>query len=103
MIDTRVRNAIENASSTSIGITKDLLSSLLISCGYRDNTVKVHTLDCLTLKCSANGGHQGSISCLTVGDDGGVMISGGEDCTCRVWVVRHPDMAAALSPNMNIS
>ena len=32
-------------------------STLLISCGYWDETLKVHTVDGLRLKCSENGGH----------------------------------------------
>lgn len=72
-------------------------SSLLVSCGYWDDTVKVHSIDGSKLLCSVTGGHRGPIRCLAVGLDGGLMITGGEDGTCRVWLVDHPDMAIALS------
>ena len=71
--------------------------SLLVSCGYWDDTVKIHSIDGSRLLCSANGGHRGPIRCLAIGLDGGLMITGGEDGTCRVWLVDHPDMAIALS------
>jgi WD40 repeat protein len=72
-------------------------ASLIVSCGYWDNTLKVHSTDAWRLECSETGGHRGPIRCLAVGSDGGLMVTGGEDCTCRVWVVDHPDMAIALS------
>mmetsp|Transcript_26406 Transcript_26406/g.39141 ORF Transcript_26406/g.39141 Transcript_26406/m.39141 type:complete len:734 (+) Transcript_26406:2-2203(+) len=69
----------------------------LLSCGYWDDTVKIHTLDGFKLKCSASGGHRGPINCLSVGDHSGLMVTGGHDATCRIWVVDNPDMAAALT------
>lgn len=72
-------------------------ASLVVSCGYWDNSVKVHATDTWKLECSDTGGHRGPIRCLAVGSDGGLMITGGEDSTCRVWVVDHPDMAVSLS------
>lgn len=72
-------------------------ASLVVSCGYWDNSIKVHSTDAWKLECVETGGHRGPIRCLAVGRDGGLMVSGGEDCTCRVWVVDHPDMAIALS------
>ena len=88
---------LETTAASAITGNKEVSSSVLISCGYHDNAVKVHTLDGLRLKCNENGGHIGPINCLSMGGDGGIMITGGQDCTCRVWVVRHPEMAAALS------
>ena len=72
-------------------------SSLLISCGYWDETLKVHTVDGLRQKFSENGGHMGPITCLSVGDDGGLIVTGGQDATCRVWVVGHSHMVNAIS------
>lgn len=72
-------------------------ASLIVSCGYWDNSIKVHSTDAWKLECVENGGHRGPIRCLAVGSDGGSMVSGGEDCTCRVWVVDHPDMASAMA------
>ena len=62
-------------------------ASLIVSCGYWDNTVKVHSTDMWRLECSDSGGHRGAIRCLAAGQDGGLLVTGGEDCTCRVWVV----------------
>lgn len=62
-------------------------ASLIVSCGYWDNTVKVHSTDAWRLEWSDSGGHRGAIRCLAVGQDGGLLVTGGEDCTCRVWVV----------------
>jgi WD40 repeat protein len=70
---------------------------LIVSCGYWDNSLKVHSTDSWRLERSDSGGHRGAIRCLAVGQDGGLLVTGGEDCTCRVWVVDHPDMAIALS------
>jgi WD40 repeat protein len=72
-------------------------SPMIVSCGYWDNTVKVHSTDAWRVECSETGGHRGPIRCIAVGQDGGLMVSGGEDCTCRVWVIDHPDLAIALS------
>jgi WD40 repeat protein len=72
-------------------------SPVIVSCGFWDNTVKVHAMDNWRLECSETGGHRGPIRCLAIGEDGGLLVTGGHDCTCRVWVVDHPDMAVALS------
>ncbi len=70
---------------------------LLVSCGYWDNTIKIHSTDSWKLESSYNGGHRGAIRCIAMGTDGGVLVTGGEDCTCRVWVLDHPELAAVLS------
>lgn len=70
---------------------------LLISCGYWDNTIKVHSTDSWKLESSSSGGHRGAIRCIAMGTDGGMLVTGGEDCTCRIWVVDHPEMASVLS------
>lgn len=70
---------------------------LLVSCGYWDNKIKVHSTDAWRLEASDSGGHRGPIRCLAMGSDGGLLVTGGEDCTCRVWVLDYPEMAAVLS------
>lgn len=85
----------EIGSASKVGNTD--ASILLISCGYWDETLKIHSSDGLRLKCSENGGHRGPITCLSIGDDGGLMITGGQDATCRVWAIDHLDMATAIS------
>jgi hypothetical protein len=72
-------------------------SALIISCGYWDETLKVHSVDASRVITSENGGHHGAIRCLALGKDDALMVTGGQDCTCRVWVIDHPDMSAALS------
>jgi len=72
-------------------------SSFLISCGYFDGNLKAHVLDSLRLKDSSGGGHRGGINCISMGDEGGLCVTGGQDGTVRVWVVDHNDMASALS------
>lgn len=72
-------------------------SAYILSCGYFDDTIKVHSADGSKMLSSENGGHQGLIRCLAVGQDGAFMITGGSDCTTRLWVIDHSDMSAALS------
>lgn len=62
-------------------------SGYVVSCGYWDNEVKVHSLGGCRLLCGDNGGHRGPVTCLAMGEDGGLMVSGGVDGTCRIWVV----------------
>lgn len=94
----RRRNAVVHSRLAS---AKDALytdaAPLLVSCGYWDNTIKVHSTDSWKLESSDNGGHRGAIRCIAMGTDGGMLVTGGEDCTCRIWVLDHPEMAAALS------
>ena len=70
---------------------------LLVSCGYWDNTIKVHATDSWKLESSSTGGHRGTIRCIATGTDGGMLVTGGEDCTVRVWVLDHPELASVLS------
>jgi len=72
-------------------------ATLIVSCGYWDNTIKVHSTDAWKLECADDGGHYGCIRCLAVTDDGAFMVSGGQDCTCRVWIIDHPDLAVSLA------
>jgi len=72
-------------------------SYLLLSCGYFDNCLKVQTLDSSSLRYNQNGGHRGQINCLQVGEDGTVMVTGGQDSTCRVWVIDHDSFASSLT------
>jgi WD40 repeat protein len=87
-----------SAGSRSIEGSPNLDSSYyLVSCGYWDGTVKIHTLDGLRLKCSATGGHRGPIVCLSIGECGGMMVTGGLDATCRIWIIDHPNLSLALA------
>ena len=84
-------------TGSEITLAASEASALLVSCGYWDGTLKVHSTDSWRVIASETGGHNGPIRCLAMGQDGGLLITGGQDGTCRVWVVDHPDMAIALS------
>ena len=72
-------------------------SHLLMSCGYFDNNIKTHSLDSLQLQNSVDGGHRGHITCLEVDDEGEVMVTGGVDATCRIWIIDHDYLALAIT------
>mmetsp|Transcript_11727 Transcript_11727/g.21928 ORF Transcript_11727/g.21928 Transcript_11727/m.21928 type:complete len:2939 (+) Transcript_11727:68-8884(+) len=76
-------------------VTK-IFDATLLSCGYCDNSIKAHALDGLKLKCSKTGGHIGAITCLELVEECPILITGGEDATCRVWTVEQPDIGNAL-------
>lgn len=55
----------------------ELGSGRLVSCGYWDNTLKVHALDSLREIASVNSGHLGEIVCVQLGYQGGhTLITG---------------------------
>jgi hypothetical protein len=71
------------------------MSGYLVSCGFWDDTINVHSIEPHRLLASESGGHRGMIRCFA--EDDGLLVTGGEDATCRVWVLGHPDMAIALA------
>lgn len=71
----------------------------ILSCGYWDHVVRLHSLDPtvkLPLGASGTGGHRGAITCLSIADGSSLLVTGGQDATCRVWVVDNPPVASAL-------
>uniref|UniRef100_A0A7S2PGR8 BEACH domain-containing protein n=1 Tax=Skeletonema marinoi TaxID=267567 RepID=A0A7S2PGR8_9STRA len=72
-------------------------SLLLLSCDAFENVVKVHSIETLQLQRSVSGGHRGRINCIKVSEDGALMVTGGDDATCRVWVVEHDALATAIT------
>jgi WD40 repeat protein len=84
-------------AANSEKLTSAETSCLLVSCGYWDDTVRVHSTDSLRQIACERGGHQAPVRCLAMGQDGGLMVTGGHDGTCCIWVVDHPDMSVALS------
>ena len=90
-LGTNISRSVGNGNSSSDP------SHLLMSCGYFDNCVKVHSLDSLQLQNSLNGGHRGSINCLEVGEEGEVLVTGGDDATCHIWIVDHESLALAIT------
>ncbi|CAB9514210.1 Lipopolysaccharide-responsive and beige-like anchor protein [Seminavis robusta] len=90
------------ASSRLIATKTETLSAAeasgyILGCSFWDNEIKLYSSAGCKLLCGDNGGHRGAVRCLAMSDDGGLMVSGGQDATCRIWVVDHPDMAIALS------
>lgn len=72
-------------------VALDASGNKVVSCGYWDHTMKVHTLDSLKMLSSSKGGHVGAITCLNHGTDhsvGAIIVTGGEDGTVRVWADR---------------
>lgn len=72
----------------------------ILSCGYWDNVVRVHRVNSaakLHLEGSETGGHRNAITCLAMAEGSSLLVTGGQDATCRVWVVGNAAMAAALS------
>eukprot|EP01041_Mallomonas_annulata_P003576 gene3576-7109_t len=80
----------------------DLGQGRVVSCGYWDNTVKVHALDSLKELASVSGGHLGPITCLQLGADSHTLITGGADGTCRVWVLEDASIASAMSEESSL-
>lgn len=85
-----------NVRSTGGSSSSDL-SHLLMSCGYFDDCVKVHSLGSLQIQRSLASGHRGRVNCLDVGDEGEMMVTGGDDGTCRIWIVDHGALALAIT------
>lgn len=95
------RKAAQSSSrllaASEINLATAESAAMLVSCGYWDDTIKVHSIDTLKVIASETGGHRGPIRCLALGCDGALLVSGGQDCTSRIWVVDYPDLASALS------
>ena len=70
----------------SVGEVGGGQSGRIISCGYWDNALKVHTLDSHKEIASVTNGHLGEITCVQLGYQGShTLITGGADGTvsCR--------------------
>jgi WD40 repeat protein len=63
---------------------------------YWDETIKIHSADGFRVVASETGGHNGPIRVVATGDGGGIVASGGEDATVRIWVLDDSDLANAL-------
>lgn len=71
----------------------------IITCGYWDHAIRCDLLDAsskLSAGPTGTGGHVGAITCLCMGGGGSLLMTGGDDGTCRVWVVGNAPMASAL-------
>ena len=88
-------------ASSRLASAKEVLYAesppMIVSCGYFDNALKVHSIDDGS-QSESKQGHNGEVTCLSIGSsDEGFLVTGGIDSTCRVWAVAHPDVAAVLS------
>jgi trimeric autotransporter adhesin len=72
----------------------------IVTCGYWDHSLKVHTVDTLKETISVAGGHRGVISCIVSGShpDDPIFISGGMDGCLKVWILEKLSLAQALTP-----
>jgi hypothetical protein len=68
----------------------------ILTCGYWDFSLKCHSLDSMREVCSIGSGHVGAITCIEMGTDKHFVVTGSSDCTCRVWILENPTIAAAL-------
>jgi hypothetical protein len=84
----------------NVALSVGELGGRILSCGYWDNSLKVHSLDHGSSReiASSHGGHIGKITSVQLGYQGGhTLVTGGEDGTCRVWVLESPSLASAFS------
>jgi hypothetical protein len=70
----------------------------VITAGYWDNTIKVHSMDGLKEIVSLSSGHLGAVTCLDNGQNnsGPIFCSGGFDGTIRIWILEKSSLAAAF-------
>jgi hypothetical protein len=70
----------------------------VITAGYWDNTIKVHSMDGLKEIVSLSSGHLGAVTCLDNGQNnsGSIFCSGGFDGTIRIWILEKSSLAAAF-------
>eukprot|EP00002_Diphylleia_rotans_P036220 TRINITY_DN7961_c0_g2_i1.p1 TRINITY_DN7961_c0_g2~~TRINITY_DN7961_c0_g2_i1.p1 ORF type:complete len:3076 (+),score=468.11 TRINITY_DN7961_c0_g2_i1:50-9277(+) len=63
-----------------------ILDSRIVSCGYWDNTAKIHDMKTLKLLQELKG-HKGVVTCLAVTRDRRIFATGSTDTTIRIWEV----------------
>jgi WD40 repeat protein len=90
-------NSLSHSHAT-ISISEGNNVGRIITCGYWDNSFKIHAIDTLREIGSISNGHVGSITCVHQGYQGSsTIITGGVDGTCRVWICEKPLLAASLT------
>lgn len=85
------------SSNHAVVVFGDSGQERILTSGYWDNTLKLHAMDTLREIESVNGGHVGEITCMALGSDRQLLVTGGKDCTCRMWVVENTTMASFVS------
>ena len=97
----------QDESETSLSSNQVLLSVVdgglgrIISCGFWDNSLRVHTIDTLKEMACSTGGHAGIISCVHADKQGGrTLITGDSDGTCRVWLMESPQLVSCFEDDL---
>ena len=67
----------------------------MATCGYWDYAVRVHSVESHR-EVASSMGHVGAITSLQLDRGGQVMISGGTDGTCRVWVIERTSIVSSF-------
>jgi WD40 repeat protein len=82
----------KSTSSISASSTE---SVFLLRCDYFDSTISVFSTEAPQREYKCNWLHRGPITCIAVGENG-LVVTGGNDATCRVYILDHPEMVMAL-------
>lgn len=92
-------NSLPIMNSNNIALSVgDMGYTRIITCGYWDNSLKIHSLDTLKEVASNSNAHTGAVTCLQLGCQGGhTLLTGGDDGTVRVWIMESPSLATAFS------
>ena len=86
--------------NVSIFLPDILAQGRLITCGYWDNTLKLHNIDTMKEVASVSSGHLGGITCMQQGSHhNNILITGGYDGTLRIWAVEKPSLATMFLQN----
>ena len=88
------KGGIDKSDEPGSSITD--VSLFLMSVGYYDNSIKVHNTS-TDKQSTINGIHRGQINCIQVSADGTIVVTGGEDSTCIVWVIDYEDFAKSIA------
>ena len=57
--------------------------------------MRIHSADSLR-EVAASSGHIGAVRCVQMNREGSILVTGGEDGTCRVWVVERPSIVTSF-------
>jgi hypothetical protein len=86
------------ASSGEISPATSDASVMIVSSGYGDEAIKIHSADNFRIVASETGRHRGPVRYLSIGDDGCLMVTGGQDGT--LWSQQYGDGSIRrLHPN----
>jgi WD40 repeat protein len=87
-------------NNVSIFLPDILAQGRIITCGYWDNTLKLHNLDTMKEVASSSCGHLGGITCMQQGSHhNNILITGGYDGSLRIWAVEKPSLASMFLQN----